>query len=313
MKKYTIAIIVSLLSCFSYSSEINFLIPAGEGGGWDTTAREAGKALVKEGLIDNANFINFPGGGGGRALVELVNNESNHQNTLMVQSTPLILRKLTGVIPMGFRDIRPISLMISEFEVIVVKADSTIMTLEDLVQSAKNNPKGTGIIGGSAKGSLDHIAAALLYKAAGLDIKTIRYAASDGGGDALQKLKDDVGIALVTGYGEVVNELANGSLRALAISSDEPVAGIDIPTFRSQGYDVVFANWRGFFAPNTISEEKANEYKDLLTKLSESKTWAEARGRYGWASFVRQDDALIEFLESQDTDITEILSELEMI
>lgn len=295
------------------ANPVQFLIPGGEGGGWDTTAREAGKAMVSEGIISAAQFTNYSGGGGGRALLYLVNEPGSHQSTMMVQSTPLVLRKLTGVIPKGFRDVRPISTMIAEYEVIVVKNDSNIKNLQDLIQAAKNDNRNTVIIGGSSKGSLDHITAGLLYKAAGLKVNSMRYAASDGGGDALDRLKNNVGVALVTGYGEVVDELNKGNLRAIGITSADPVKGVNIPTFKSQGYDVVFANWRGFFATKNLPDEKFEMFQNSLTKLNSSATWQEVRGKYGWAEFVKQGSELDDFLQKQEEDITAILKELDML
>ncbi|SVD26300.1 uncharacterized protein METZ01_LOCUS379154, partial [marine metagenome] len=85
--------------------KIHFLIPGGAGGGWDGTARGTGEALTKAGLIGSATFENMSGGGGGKAIGYLIENSRSNHGTLMVNSTPIVIRSLTKVFPQNFRDL----------------------------------------------------------------------------------------------------------------------------------------------------------------------------------------------------------------
>ena len=78
---------------------IHFLIPGGAGGGWDGTARGTGEALTKAGLVGTASYENMSGGGGGKAIGYLIENAESNHGTLMVNSTPIVIRSLTGVLP----------------------------------------------------------------------------------------------------------------------------------------------------------------------------------------------------------------------
>ena len=78
---------------------IHFLIPGGAGGGWDGTARGTGEALTNAGLVGSASFENMSGGGGGKAIGYLIENADSNHGTLMVNSTPIVIRSLTGVFP----------------------------------------------------------------------------------------------------------------------------------------------------------------------------------------------------------------------
>ena len=89
--------------------QIHFLIPGGAGGGWDGTARGTGEALTKSGLIESATFENMSGGGGGKAIGYLIENSKSNHGTLMVNSTPIVIRSLTKVFPQNFRDLTLIS------------------------------------------------------------------------------------------------------------------------------------------------------------------------------------------------------------
>ncbi|PVY70115.1 hypothetical protein C8D92_110146 [Tamilnaduibacter salinus] len=105
---------------------VHFLIPGGEGGGWDTTARETGKALLAEDLIDRASYDNYVGAGGGRALIDLVESPKQYGNTLMVQSTPIIFRNLNGMVEYGYRDVKPVCTLIAEYQAVAVRSDSNL-------------------------------------------------------------------------------------------------------------------------------------------------------------------------------------------
>ena len=80
----------------------HFLIPGGAGGGWDGTARGVGEALTKSGLLGQATYENMSGGGGGKAIGYLIENAASNHDTLMVNSTPIIIRSLVGRFPHNF-------------------------------------------------------------------------------------------------------------------------------------------------------------------------------------------------------------------
>lgn len=290
--------------------KIHFLIPGGEGGGWDTTARETGQALIKTGLIKQATFENLSGAGGGRALMSLI--AGPHEETLMVQSTPLILRNLTGTVQQSFRDITPVSLTIAEYQVLAVPSDSPYTSVNALLNAIKEDPIKNGILGGSPKGSLDHVTTALMLKEAGIPINEARYLPNDGGGDALKRLFGKVGVALVTGYGEIAREYEAGKLRLLGITSEQRLPNLNVPTMKEQGLDVVFINWRGFFAKPDLPKDRYLAYRNALVTLTTTKAWQEVLEKYGWNHFIKTDQELLQFLENQEGEMKEILSTLEL-
>jgi len=101
---------------------IHFLIPGGAGGGWDGTARGTGEALTGAGLVGNASYENMSGGGGGKAIGFLIENADSNHGTLMVNSTPIVIRSLTGVFPHNFRDLTLVSGTIGDYAAIQAKS-----------------------------------------------------------------------------------------------------------------------------------------------------------------------------------------------
>ena len=146
---------------------IHFLIPGGAGGGWDGTARGTGEALTKAGLVGNASYENMSGGGGGKAIGYLIENAESNHGTLMVNSTPIVIRSLTGVFPHNFRDLTMVAGTIGDYAAIVVGKDSPINSMSDLIAAYQAEPRKTAIGGGSVPGGMDHLVAAMVMKAAG--------------------------------------------------------------------------------------------------------------------------------------------------
>jgi len=230
-------------------NKIHFLIPGGAGGGWDGTARGTGEALTKAGLIGTATYENMSGGGGGKAIGYLIENSMSNHGTLMVNSTPIVIRSLTKVFPQNFRDLTLIAGTIGDYAALVVPANSPYKNFKDLVSAYKKNPEKVAIGGGSVPGSMDHLVPAMAFKAAGADPKKVKYIPFDAGGKAMAGLLSGEIDALSTGFSEAVSMANSGKVRIIAVTSEKRVdAAPNAPTLIEQGYDVTFVNWRGFFA-----------------------------------------------------------------
>ena len=122
--------------------KIHFLIPGGAGGGWDGTARGTGEALTKAGLVGQASYENMSGGGGGKAIAHLIETAARQSGTLMVNSTPIVLRSLRGRFPQSFRDLTPIAAVIGDYGAFAVKADSPLQSWGDAVAGAAGSRRG---------------------------------------------------------------------------------------------------------------------------------------------------------------------------
>ncbi len=151
----------------------------------------------------------------------------------------------------------------------------------DLVEALKKDPGAVSWGGGSAGGT-DHIAVGLIAKAAGVDPTKINYIAFSGGGEALAAILGSQVTAGISGYGEFESQVKAGTLRLLAVSSAERLAGIDAPTLKEAGLDVVVQNWRMVAAaPGLSAEQKAAVTADI-EKLVKSAGWQETLKTKGW-------------------------------
>lgn len=290
---------------------IHFLIPGGAGGGWDGTARGTGEALTNAGLVGSASYENMSGGGGGKAIGYLIENAESNHGTLMVNSTPIVIRSLTGVFPQNFRDLTLVAGTIGDYAAVVVGKDSAINSMTDLLSAYQADPSGTAIGGGSVPGGMDHLVAAMAMEAAGEDPTGFKYIPYDAGGKAMAALLSGEIAALSTGFSEAVDLANAGEVKIIGVTSDERVDAFpDAPTMVEQGIDTTFVNWRGFFAAPGLPDDKLAMYQDALTKMYDTAEWEEVRARNGWVNIHNNGDDFRAFLEEQETVIGDLMKKL---
>ena len=290
---------------------IHFLIPGGAGGGWDGTARGTGEALTKAGLVGTASYENMSGGGGGKAIGFLIENADSNHGTLMVNSTPIVIRSLTGVFPHNFRDLTLVSGTIGDYAAMVVGKNSPINSMSDLIAAYDANPSGTAIGGGSVPGGMDHLVAAMVMEAAGKDALGVKYVPYDAGGKAMAALLSGEIAALSTGFSEAVDLAKAGEVKIIGVTADARVpAAPDAMTMKEQGIDTSFVNWRGFFAAPGLPADKLAMYQDAITKMYDTPEWEEVRARNGWVNIHNSGDDFKAFLEGQEKVIGDLMKKL---
>ncbi|MBC6436920.1 MAG: tripartite tricarboxylate transporter substrate binding protein [Rhodobacteraceae bacterium] len=290
---------------------VHFLIPGGAGGGWDGTARGTGEALTSAGLVGSVSYENMSGGGGGVAIAHLIENADSLQNTMMVNSTPIVIRSLTGVFPQSFRDLTLVAGTIGDYAALVVNTDSEIQNIDDLLAAYREDGMSFAIGGGSVPGSMDHLVAAMVMQAAGEDPTAFNYIPYDAGGAAMAGLLSGEIRALSTGFSEAVALASHGEVRIIGVTSDERVPAFpDAPTMMEQGINTTFVNWRGFFAAPGISDDQLAAFQDALTIMYDTPEWEEVRARNGWVNIHNNGDDFRVFLEEQEQVIGDLMRTL---
>ncbi len=290
--------------------KVHFLIPGGAGGGWDGTARGTGEALTKSGIVGAASYENMSGGGGGKAIAHII--ETKDQGTLMVNSTPIVIRSLQKVFPQSFRDLTPIAGTIGDYATLVVGKDSPIKDFQGLLAAYNTDPRNVAIGGGSVAGGMDHLVAALIMKSAGADPNKVKYIPYDAGGKAMAGLLSGEIKALSTGFGEAIELARQGEVRILCITAPARLdARKDTPTCDEAGATgVEFVNWRGFFAAPGLPADKAAAFRSALAKMYDTPEWAAVRDRNGWVDIFNQGEDFVSFLEAQEAQIGGLMREL---
>lgn len=287
---------------FAQQLELKLMAPAAPGGGWDQTARSLQTVLQEEGISKSVQVQNVPGAGGTIGLAQFASQQKGNPNALIVGGYVMVGAILTNNAPVTLKEVTPIARLTGEYEAIVVPASSPLKTIGDLIDQLKKDPGSVSWGGGSAGGT-DHIAVGLIAKAAGVDPTKINYIAYSGGGEALASILGSQVTAGISSYGEFESQVKAGTLRLLAVSSEEKLEGVDAPTLKESGLDVVVQNWRMVAAPPGLTPEQEKAVNADIEKLVKSAKWQETLKTKSWMDTYLAGDEFKAQL-AKDTDAT---------
>lgn len=307
-----LAAALSSTAAFAQAPSYEIMAPASPGGGWDQTARAMQATLQDSGLASGVQVVNVPGAGGTIGLAQFVASKSGDPNALLVGGYVMVGAILTNNSPVTLDEVTPIARLTGEDEAIVVPASSPYQTIADLVAAMKENPGAVAIAGGSAGGT-DHIAAGLLAQASGVDPKGINYIAFSGGGEALAAILGQQVAAGISGYGEFEAQVAAGTLRLLATTGEERVAGSQAPTLKEAGIDMTLQNWRMVAAAPGISDEQAAALTANIEKMTQTDEWKAVLERNNWQNTFLGGEAFKTELAQNITDTREVLTAIGLV
>ncbi len=292
--------------------DLEIMVPAAPGGGWDQTGRAMQSALQAGGLASGIQVVNVPGAGGTIGLAQFVSSKQGQGNALLTGGLVMLGAILTNQSPVTLEQVTPIARLTGEYEVIVVPASSEIQTLDDLVAQFKADPQSVSWGGGSAGGT-DHMLVGLIAKEVGVDPSGINYVPFSGGGEALASILGGHVSAGVSGYQEFAGQIETGDLRALAISSAERLEGADIPTLKEQGVEVELTNWRAVFAPPEISDEDKQALADAVGKMVEGEAWQNTLKERAWLNLYLPPDEFAQFLAQDRAQVETVLKNIGLV
>lgn len=289
--------------------KLDIIAPANPGGGWDQTARTLQAVLQETGLASSVQVQNIGGAGGTVGLAQFVTAKKRRGDTVLVSGQVMQGAIITNKSPVSLADVTPLARLTGEYELIVVPTDSPIKSLAELVEKLKSDAGSVSWGGGSAGGT-DHILAGLIAKAAGVDPAKVNYIAHSGGGEALAAILGGHVTAGVSGVQEFLPQIQAGKLRGIAISSDQRLPGLDVPTLKEQGIDVSFVNWRGLMAPPDIKEADLKALSDMIASLVASEKWKSTLAERKWIDLYQPAGEFKEFLVKDREQIEGVLKDV---
>ena len=263
------------------SANLKMMIPANPGGGWDTTGRALGKALQESGAAATVSYDNKGGAAGALGLAQFVNAAKGDPNALMMMGAVMLGGLITSKPAVSLSQATPIARLTSEYNVFVLPASSPLKSMKDVIEQLKKD-HGSVKWGGGSRGSTEHIAAAMLAREVGVDPAKINYVAFRGGGEATAAILGGNVTVGGSGYSEFAEYITAGKMRPIGVTSDKRLKGIDVPTLKEQGINVVIGNWRGVYGAPGITAEQRKALTEMVVKATKSKAWAEALEKNNW-------------------------------
>ena len=283
------------LSAFA-ATNIKMMIPANPGGGWDSTGRALGKAMLDAKAADTVTYENKGGAAGALGLAQFVSAAKGDPNAIMVMGAVMLGGLITGKPPVSLSSATPLARLTSEYNVFVLPANSPFKSMKEVIEQFKKDP-GSVKWGGGSRGSTEHIAAAMIAREAGVDATKVNYVAFRGGGEATAAILGGNVTIGGGGYSEMAEYINAGKMKALAVTSGTRLKGIAVPTLKEQGINVEIGNWRGVYGAPGITPAQRKVLTDMLLKAAASKSWAESLEKNNWTASVLSGPAFDKFVD----------------
>ena len=287
----------SLPGIASAATTLKMMIPANPGGGWDGTGRSLGKALTEAKAFDAVQYDNKGGAAGAIGLAQFVNSAKGDPNAMIMTGAVMLGGIITGKPPVNITQCTPVARITSEFNVFVVPANSPFKTMKDVAEAMKKDP-GSVKIGGGSRGSTEHIASSMMARVIGVDPKRVNYVPFRGGGEATAAIIGGNVSLGGSGYSEFAEHIKSGKMRAIGVTSEKRLKGIDVPTLREQGLDVVLGNWRGIYGAPGITAAQQDVLVKAVVAATKTKFWQDELEKNGWTPALLTGKAFGDFVDN---------------
>ncbi len=294
------------------TKNVEVVVPTSPGGGTDRTGRLIQKIFHEKKMLGTTSVVvNKPGGGGTIGYVYL-NSHAGDGHYIAIGSNPLFSNYIMGKTTLNYTDLTTLAVLFGEYIAFMVKEDSPLKTGMDLISRLKNDPQSVSISIASSSGNSNHVVAGLVGKAAGIDTRRMKIVVFNSGGESITAvLGGHLDVAVQT-VGVIEPQLRGKKVRVLGISAPQRIGGVfaDVPTWREQGLDVVFLNWRGIMGPKGMSQPQIAYWEDLFAGLDKMHEWkADVEQNLFVSTYMNSRDGR-KYLDGQFADFKQILTDL---
>ena len=252
---------------------VEFVVPAGTGGGADVMARFVSPLISKYNLSPKPFIVINKSGGAGAEGFMYVKGKKGDPHVVIVTLSNLFTTPMATGVPFNWKDLTPLARLALDYFVLWVNAETPYKTAKEYLDAVKNEP-GKFMMGGTGTAQEDQIITIMLQQAFG--VKFI-YVPFKGGGEVAVQLVGKHINSTVNNPSEAVSHWKAGRLRPLATIDSARIALPEwdkIPTLKeSAGVDLSYLMLRGIFAAPGITKEQQAFYVDVLKKVTETPEW----------------------------------------
>jgi putative tricarboxylic transport membrane protein len=259
---------------------VEFIIPAGTGGGADQMARTIQGIITKHNLMKQPMVvINKSGGAGGEGFLDVKASAGNPHKIIITLSNLFTTPLATGI-PFNWKDLTPVAMLALDEFVLWVNSEKPYQNVKDYIDALKKAPEASLKMGGTGSKQEDQIITVAMEKVIGSKFTYIPY---KGGGEVAVQLVGNHVDSTVNNPIEAVAQWRGGKLRPLCVFDSkampypEKIADGkgwgDIPTCKSQGLDIEYLMLRGIFMTPKATKEQVDYYVDLFKKVRETPEW----------------------------------------
>jgi putative tricarboxylic transport membrane protein len=259
---------------------VEFVVPAGTGGGADQMARFIQGVVAKNNLMKQPIVVvNKSGGAGAEGFLDVKGDKGNAHKIVITLSN-LFTTPLATAVPFNWRDLTPVSMLALDQFVLWVNAESPYQNTKAYLDAIKAGAPNSFKMGGTGSKQEDQIITVMVEKAAG---KKMTYIPYKGGGEVAVQLVGGHVSSTVNNPIEAESQWRAGKLRALCVFDKERLpytdkltathSWADIPTCASAGLPVDYLMLRGLFMPPGVSQEQVKFYVNLVSRIQALPEW----------------------------------------
>jgi putative tricarboxylic transport membrane protein len=316
---FWLALIVGALPMTAFAQKswtpdraVEIIVGTDPGSGFDRTARLLQKIWQTTHLVEQPVTVVNKAGGFGAVGWSYMNQRGKSGNMVAIMSPLLLSNKITGNMELSYRDVTPLALLEDEEIAFAVYTDSTIKTGKDFIAKLQHDPSSVSV-GVSGIGGQNHVALALVAQAAGgIELAKLKVVSFAGSGDVTTSVIGGHVESTASPASTVAPQVQAGRMRGIGISSERRIGGVlaDVPTWREQGVDAVFSNWRGVIAPKGMTPEQIQYWDGIFAKTVETAEWKEEIQRSQLTGHYLQSRETAEFLAAENEKLTGVMNKL---
>jgi tripartite-type tricarboxylate transporter receptor subunit TctC len=295
---------------------VEFVVPAGTGGGADQMARLIQNIIAKNNLMKQSMVVvNKSGGAGAEGFLEVKGAKGDPHKIIITLSNLFTTPLATGV-PFSYKDLTPVSMMALDQFVLWVNAAEPYKTAKEFIAAAKTAGPGKMKMAGTGSKQEDQIITVALEKQTGTKMTYIPF---KGGGDVAVQIVGKHVQATVNNPIEAVEHWRSGTLRALCVFDDQRMpykdkvtatqSWNDIPSCREAGVDVDYVMLRGIFMPGGVTPDQVKFYVNLMAKVRETQEWKDFIKRGAFNTTTMSGDQYLKWVEKEEARHRQLMTE----
>jgi tripartite-type tricarboxylate transporter receptor subunit TctC len=274
--------LTALMPAFAWepTKTVEFIVPAGTGGGADQMARLIQSIIAKHNLMKQSMVVvNKAGGAGAEGFLDVKGAKGDPHKIVITLSNLFTTPLATGV-PFNWKDLTPVQMMALDEFVLWVNAETPYKSAKEYIDAVKKGGPNKFKMGGTGSKQEDQIVTVNLEKQTGAKFTYIPF---KGGGAVATQLVGKHIDSSVNNPIEAVAQWRAGNLRPLCVFDSKrmpykdkitkDMAWGDIPTCKESGVDVEYTMLRGIFMPGGVSQDQVDYYAGVLTKVRETPEW----------------------------------------
>ena len=277
-----LAVSAAPVQAWEPSKTVEFIVPAGTGGGADQMARLIDGIVKKHQLMKAPLVILNKGGGAGAEGFLEVKGAKGDPHKIIITLSNLFTTPLATGVPFNWKDLTPVSMMALDQFVLWVNAEAPYKSAKEYIEAVKKAGPLKIKMGGTGSKQEDQIITVGLEKQTGTKFIYVPF---KGGGDVAVQLVGKHIDSSVNNPIEAVAQWRAGKLRPLCVFDDElmpyktkvtdTMSWNDIPTCKQSGVDMDYVMLRGIFMAGGVTEDQRSFYVELLKKVRATPEWKE--------------------------------------